>query len=157
MWDTAGEVGTNSKVTYSCRPLHVDEQRQDDQLEPTYTSSVPIRNVALKTYRERWTIEKGGGRGSGRSVLVEQDDDDNDDFIKHPSSASSTLTFFLNISSPLDYFVYQFFPYSRILFQYSLPYIYIYIYIYIHTQGSLNKFPDFFRMGTFIDSTHMKL
>ena len=23
-------------------------------------------------------------------------------------------------------------------------------------QGSLNKFPDFFRMGTFIDSTHMK-
>ena len=24
-------------------------------------------------------------------------------------------------------------------------------------QGSLNKFPDFFRMGTFIDSTHIKL
>ena len=24
-------------------------------------------------------------------------------------------------------------------------------------QGLLNKFPDFFRMGTFIDSTHMKL
>ena len=24
-------------------------------------------------------------------------------------------------------------------------------------QGSLNKFPDFFRMATFIDSTHMKL
>ena len=24
-------------------------------------------------------------------------------------------------------------------------------------QGSLNKFPDFFHMGTFIDSTHMKL
>ena len=24
-------------------------------------------------------------------------------------------------------------------------------------QGSLNKFPDLFRMGTFIDSTHMKL
>ena len=23
--------------------------------------------------------------------------------------------------------------------------------------GSLNKFPDFFRMGTFIDSTHVKL
>ena len=23
-------------------------------------------------------------------------------------------------------------------------------------QGSLNKFPDFFPMGTFIDSTHMK-
>ena len=24
-------------------------------------------------------------------------------------------------------------------------------------RGSLNRFPDFFRMGTFIDSTHMKL
>ena len=27
----------------------------------------------------------------------------------------------------------------------------------VYIQGSLNKFPDFFRMGTFIDSTHMKL
>ena len=27
----------------------------------------------------------------------------------------------------------------------------------IDLRGSLNKFPDFFRMGTFIDSTHMKL
>ena len=24
-------------------------------------------------------------------------------------------------------------------------------------RGSLNKFPDFFRKGAFIDSTHMKL
>ena len=29
--------------------------------------------------------------------------------------------------------------------------------VYILIRGSLNKFPDFFRMGTFIDSTHMKL
>ena len=36
-------------------------------------------------------------------------------------------------------------------------FLYIYIYIYIYIQGSLTKFPDFFRMGTFIDSTHMKL
>ncbi len=54
----------------------MDEQRQDDQLEPIYNSSVLIQDVALKTYRERWTIEKGGGRGSGRSVLVAQHDDD---------------------------------------------------------------------------------
>ena len=27
----------------------------------------------------------------------------------------------------------------------------------VDIRGSLNKFPDFFRMGTFIDSTHMKL
>ena len=29
--------------------------------------------------------------------------------------------------------------------------------LYCYLQGSLNKFPDFFRMGTFIDSPHMKL
>ena len=28
---------------------------------------------------------------------------------------------------------------------------------YIYIRGSLNMFPDFFRMGTFIDCTHMKL
>ena len=36
-------------------------------------------------------------------------------------------------------------------------YIYIYTYIYLHIRGSLNKFPEFFRMGSFTDSTHMKL
>ena len=42
-------------------------------------TSVPIQDVALKTYRERWTVETGGERGSGRSVLVVQHDvDDND-------------------------------------------------------------------------------
>ena len=55
------------------------EQRQDDQLEPTYNSSVPIQDVALKTYRERWTIEKGGKRGSGISMLMVRHDDGDDD------------------------------------------------------------------------------
>ena len=27
----------------------------------------------------------------------------------------------------------------------------------LDVQGAYDKFPDFFRMGTFIDSTHMKL
>ena len=31
------------------------------------------------------------------------------------------------------------------------------MYIDLYIRGSLNKFPDFFRMATFIDSTHMKL
>ena len=31
------------------------------------------------------------------------------------------------------------------------------IFILTHIRGSLNKVPDFFRMGTFVDSTHMKL
>ena len=56
----------------------MDEEMQYDQLEPIYNSSVPIQDIALKTYRNRWTIEKGDGRGSGRSVLmVWHDDDDN--------------------------------------------------------------------------------
>ena len=48
----------------------MDKQRQNDQLERTYNSSVPIQNVALKTYRRRWKIDKGGGIGSGLSVLI---------------------------------------------------------------------------------------
>ena len=83
MRDTAGEVGTNSLVTYSCGPLHMDEQWLDDQLEPTYNSSVPIQDVALKTYWKQWTIEKGGGRGSGISVLMAWHDNDDDGDLTH--------------------------------------------------------------------------
>ena len=57
----------------------MDEQRQDDQLGPTYNGSVPIQYVALKTYWKRWTIKKGGGRGLGISVLMARHDDDDDD------------------------------------------------------------------------------
>ena len=59
-----------------CGPLHMDEQRQDNQLEPIYNSSVPIQNVALKTFQERWMIEMGSERGSGRFVLVARHDDE---------------------------------------------------------------------------------
>ena len=41
-----------------------------------------------------------------------------------------------------------------ILIHYNLN---LFLYLCQHIQGSINKFPDFFRMGTFIDSTHMKL
>ena len=57
----------------------MDEQRQDDQRELIYNSSLLILDVALKTYRERWTIKTGGGRGLGRFVLVAWHDDDDDD------------------------------------------------------------------------------
>ena len=30
-------------------------------------------------------------------------------------------------------------------------------FMYFYLRGAYDKFPDFFRMGTFIDSTHMKL
>ena len=55
------------------------EQRQDDKLEPTYNSPVQIRDVTLRTCRKQWTIEKGGGRGSGRSVLMSRHDDVDDE------------------------------------------------------------------------------
>ena len=52
----------------------MDEQRQDNQLEPIYSSLVPIQDVALKTNQKRWTIEKGGGGGLGRSALMARHD-----------------------------------------------------------------------------------
>ena len=54
----------------------MDEQRQDNQLEPIYNSSVPIQDVALKTLWEQWTIETGVERESERSVLVVRHSDD---------------------------------------------------------------------------------
>ena len=64
---------------YSYGPPHMAEQKQDDQLEHTYSSYVRIRDVALKTYLRRWTIGKSGERDSGIFVLAERHDDDDDD------------------------------------------------------------------------------
>ena len=67
---------------YSSGPPYMNEQRQDDQLESTYSSSVSIWDVAVKTCRKQWTIGRGSERESGISVLiVQQDDDDDDDDI----------------------------------------------------------------------------
>ena len=64
---------------YSCGPLHKDEQKKYDQIESTYSSSEPIRDVILKTYRKQWIIEKGGDKRSGISVLMARHDDQDDD------------------------------------------------------------------------------
>ena len=61
---------------YSYGPPHMAKQKQDDQLEHTYSSYVRIRDVALKTYQKRWMIGRGGERESGISVLVARHDDD---------------------------------------------------------------------------------
>ena len=55
-------------------PSH-DEQRQNDQLKPTYNSSVQIRHVALKTCWRNWTISRGIEKGSGISVLMARHDE----------------------------------------------------------------------------------
>ena len=49
MQDNAGEVGTRLYVKYSCGPLHLDKQRQDVQLEPTYSNPVSILDETLRT------------------------------------------------------------------------------------------------------------
>ena len=59
----------------------MDEQKQDDQLEPIYISTVRIPDVAPKTCRKQWTIGMDGKRGSGISVLMALHDDDDDDFL----------------------------------------------------------------------------
>ena len=67
---------------YSYGPPYMAKQKQDDQLEHTYSCYVRISDVALKTCQRRWTIGRSGKRGSGISVLaVRHDDDDDDDDI----------------------------------------------------------------------------
>ena len=64
---------------YSYGPPHMAKQKQDDQLEHTYSSYVRIGDVALKTCQRRWMIGRSGERGSGISVLAAWHDDDDDD------------------------------------------------------------------------------
>ena len=54
-------------------------QRQDDQLEHTYSIYVRIGDVAQKTCQRRWAIGRSGEKGSGISVPVAGHDDDDDD------------------------------------------------------------------------------
>ena len=69
---------------HSYGPPHMAGQKQDDQLEYTFSSYLRIWDVALKTYQRRWTIERSGERGSGISVVAARhDDDDDDSFTNH--------------------------------------------------------------------------
>ena len=54
----------------------MDEQRQDNLLEPIYNSSLMIQDIAWKTFQERWMIKMGGKRGSGRFMLAAGHDND---------------------------------------------------------------------------------
>ena len=56
--------------------LHMAKQKQNDQLEYTFSSYVRIQDVALKTCQRRWIIGRSIKRGSGISVLVAWHDDD---------------------------------------------------------------------------------
>ena len=75
-WRSKDEI-----VMYSCGPPHMAKQKQDDQLEHTYSSYVMIRDVTLKTCQRRWTIGIRGERGPGISVLAARHDDDDDSLV----------------------------------------------------------------------------
>ena len=64
---------------YSYGPPHMAVQKQDDQLELTYSNYVRTQDVTLKTCRRRWMIGRSGERGSGISVLAARHHDDDDD------------------------------------------------------------------------------
>ena len=64
---------------YSNGPPIKAEQNQYRRLERTYSSSVRIRDVALKTCQKRWTIGRSGERGSWISMLAARHDDDDDE------------------------------------------------------------------------------
>ena len=66
---------------YSYGTLHMAEQKRGDHLGPTYSGSVRIRSVALRTCRKRWTVGRGGERGSGVYVLMVLQDDDDDMYM----------------------------------------------------------------------------
>ena len=76
---------------YSYGPPHMAVQKQDDQLELTYSNNVRTHDVTLKTCRRRWMIGISGERGSGISVLAARHDDDDDDVTLCWWSAKQTI------------------------------------------------------------------
>ena len=82
---------------YSYGPPHMAGQKQDDQLEHTFSSYVRIRDVALKTYQRRWAIGRSGKRGSGISVLAARHDDHNDESPQDSRTLLSILADFNNV------------------------------------------------------------
>ena len=76
-------------------PPHMAKQKQDDQLEHTYSNYMRIRDVALKTCQRRWMIGRRSDRGSGISVLVARQDDDDDDGYIDEEASENFLHFFL--------------------------------------------------------------
>ena len=82
----------------------MDEQRQDDQLEPTYSSFVPIRDVALRTYRKQSMIGRRGERGPGISVLIAGLDNDDEVSSNVQDSSQYSGRFFTKFAIPPIFF-----------------------------------------------------
>ena len=144
---------------YSYGPPQMAEQKQDDQLEHTYSSYVRIRDVDLKTCRRRWTIGRSGERGLGISVLAARHDDDDDMSGCKGIFGCSYLLIYQSQSFHIYVFGHI---YHTFLISLSL-YIYIYIYIYqssppllitliFFTAKTSAEFPAKSHLKTFLQS-----
>ena len=92
---------------YSYEPPHMAKQKQDDQLELTYSSYVKTQDVTLKTCRRRWMIGRSGERWSGISVLAARyDDDDENNFCHKPVPKNKEFTFMKKHSEKENYFAF---------------------------------------------------
>ena len=107
---------------------HMAEQKQEDQLEHTYSSYVKIRDVALKTCQRRWTIGRSGKRGSGISVLAAWHDDDDDDICVFPYSHTNIYIYIYN------HHIYIYIITIYIYMHTHSPYAYVCTYINIQTH-----------------------
>ena len=110
---------------YSYGSPHMAAQKQDDQLERTFSSYVRIQDVVLKTYLGRWTIGRSGERGSGISVLPARYDDDDDIYCHHVILIAQFPDPLLP-SIPLSHYSWQDYLFT----------INIHLYIYTHTYIS---------------------
>ena len=90
------------------------EQKQDDQLEHTYSSYVKIRDVVQKTCRRRWTIRKSGERGSAIFVRAARHDDD-DDVLTSLWITTIMFDFFIRVHITIFYLAFLIIG-SRIVF-----------------------------------------
>ena len=70
-----------NNALYSYGPPHMAEQKQDDQLEHTFSNYVRIRDAVQKTCQMQGTIGKSGERGPGISLQPARHDDDDDDIV----------------------------------------------------------------------------
>ena len=102
---------------FSYKPPYMAEQKQGDQLEPTYSSSVRIEDVALRTCQKRWPRGRSGESWSGISMLDAWQDDDDDEVWG--INKSLWVLDVLLLLHHLYIYIYQ--------------YIYTYIYIYIYS------------------------
>ena len=75
------------------------------------------------------------------------------DFSDMPTRLGS---FYTKMLGNHDHFTFMFTYFVPFFLKVFSTHLYTHTHTHIYIRGSLNKFPDFFRMGTFIDNTHMK-